>query len=85
MSLVGKLLSPSHVLVDLQASSKKRLFEQAGLLFENHDGIARSQVFDSLFARERLGSTGLGHGVALAVWHAMAREGIEDDAFAERQ
>src|SRR5690349_22534411 len=65
MSLVGRLLSPSHVLVDLQASSKKRLFEQAGLLFENHDGIARSQVFDSLFARERLGSTGLGQGVAI--------------------
>src|SRR6185369_2451808 len=65
MSLVGKLLSPSHVLVDLQASSKKRLFEQAGLLFENHDGIARSQVFDSLFAREKLGSTGLGQGVAI--------------------
>jgi len=65
MSLVGKLIHPSHVLVDLAASSKKRLFEQAGLLFENHDGIARSLVFDSLFARERLGSTGLGQGVAI--------------------
>ena len=65
MSLVGKLLPLSHVLVDLQASSKKRLFEQAGLLFENNDGIARSLVFDSLFARERLGSTGLGQGVAI--------------------
>jgi PTS system nitrogen regulatory IIA component len=65
MSLAGKLLNPVHVLVDLQASSKKRLFEQAGLLFENHDGIARSLVFDSLFARERLGSTGLGQGVAI--------------------
>jgi len=64
MSLIGKILSPSHV-VDLQASSKKRLFEQAGLLFENHDGIARSLVFDSLFARERLGTTGLGQGVAI--------------------
>ncbi len=65
MSLVAKLLSPTHVVVDLQASSKKRLFEQAGLLFENQDGIARSLVFDSLFARERLGSTGLGQGVAI--------------------
>ena len=65
MSLAGKLLNPAHVLVDLPASSKKRLFEQAGLLFENHDGIARSLVFDSLFARERLGSTGLGQGVAI--------------------
>ena len=59
MTLVAKILSPSHVAVDLQASSKKRLFEQAGLLFENHHGVARSQVFDSLFAREKLGSTGL--------------------------
>jgi nitrogen PTS system EIIA component len=65
MSLAGKLLNPAHVLVDLAASSKKRLFEQAGLLFENHDGLARSLVFDSLFARERLGSTGLGQGVAI--------------------
>ena len=65
MSLAGKLLNPAHVLVDLPASSKKRLFEQAGLLFENHDGLARSIVYDSLFARERLGSTGLGQGVAI--------------------
>ena len=65
MSLVAKLLSPSHVTLDLQVSSKKRLFEQAGLIFENLDGIARSLVFDSLFARERLGSTGLGQGVAI--------------------
>jgi PTS system nitrogen regulatory IIA component len=65
MSLVGKLLTPSHIVLDLPASSKKRLFEQAGLLFENNDGIARSVVFESLFARERLGSTGLGQGVAI--------------------
>ena len=65
MSLVAKLLNPGHVLVDLPVSSKKRLFEQAGLLFENQDGIARSVVFESLFARERLGSTGLGQGVAI--------------------
>ncbi|HEY6821935.1 MAG TPA: PTS sugar transporter subunit IIA [Burkholderiales bacterium] len=65
MSLVAKLLPASHVAIDLQVSSKKRLFEQAGLLFENLDGIARSAVFDSLFARERLASTGLGQGVAI--------------------
>jgi PTS system nitrogen regulatory IIA component len=65
MSLVAKLLPLSHVVIDLQVSSKKRLFEQAGLLFENQHGIARSLVFESLFARERLGSTGLGQGVAI--------------------
>src|SRR5580765_7462514 len=65
MTLVSKLLSPADVVLDLQVSSKKRLFEQVGLLFENQHAIARSVVFDSLFARERLGSTGLGQGIAI--------------------
>jgi PTS system nitrogen regulatory IIA component len=65
MSLVAKLLPPANVAIDISVSSKKRLFEHLGLLFENHHGIASSVVFDSLFARERLGSTGLGHGIAL--------------------
>jgi mannitol/fructose-specific phosphotransferase system IIA component (Ntr-type) len=54
-----------NVLLDLEISSKKRAFEQAGLLFENNCSIARSTVSENLFARERLGSTGLGHGVAV--------------------
>lgn len=61
----AKHLPPSHVLLDLDVSSKKRLFEQIGLLFENENGIARAIVFDALFAREKLGSTGLGHAVAI--------------------
>jgi len=65
MNLIAKLLAPANILLDLDVSSKKRMFEQVGLLFENHQGIARSLVFDSLFARERLGSTGLGQGVAI--------------------
>lgn len=65
MNQIAKLLPLSNILLDLDATSKKRLFEQAGLIFENHQGIARSTVFDSLFAREKLGSTGLGQGVAI--------------------
>lgn len=65
MSLIANLLPAANVVIDLDASSKKRVFEQAGLLFENHQGISRSAVFDSLFARERLGSTGLGQGIAI--------------------
>ena len=65
MNLIAKLLPPANILLDQDITSKKRLFEQAGLLFENNQGIARSLVFDSLFARERLGSTGLGQGVAI--------------------
>ena len=58
MNLISQLLPLSNVIVDLDVASKKRVFEQAGLLFENTSQIARSQVFDSLFAREKLGSTG---------------------------
>lgn len=65
MNLISQLLPPSNVIIDLDVASKKRVFEQAGLLFENTIHIARSQVFDSLFAREKLGSTGLGQGVAI--------------------
>jgi len=65
MNLIAKLLPPSNILLDLDVTSKKRVFEQAGLLFENNQGLARSLVFDSLFSRERLGSTGLGQGVAI--------------------
>ncbi len=65
MNLIAPLLPASNVLLDLDVASKKRVFEQAGLLFENNHHVARSQVFDSLFAREKLGSTGLGQGIAI--------------------
>ena len=65
MNLIRKSLALSHVALDLDVTSKKRLFEQVGLMFENEDRIARATVFDALFAREKLGSTGLGFGVAI--------------------
>jgi PTS system nitrogen regulatory IIA component len=61
MNRLAAILPASNVLVNVDATSKKRAFEQAGLLFENQHAIARSTVTDNLFARERLGSTGLGH------------------------
>lgn len=65
MTKLAKILQPNNVVLDLEVSSKKRAFEQVGLIFENNCSIARSNVSDNLFARERLGSTGLGHGVAV--------------------
>jgi len=65
MSLISKILPLENVLLDAESTSKKRVFERVGLLFENSQKLARSQVFDSLFAREKLGSTGLGQGVAI--------------------
>lgn len=65
MNLIAKLLPTGNILLDLEVGSKKRVFEQAGLVFENNQGIARSTVYDALFAREKLGSTGLGQGIAI--------------------
>ena len=65
MNRLASILPASQVLVGIEVTSKKRAFEEAGLLFENLHGLSRALIADSLFARERLGSTGLGHGVAI--------------------
>ena len=65
MNRLASILPPAQVLVHVDATSKKRAFEEVGLLFENLHGLSRALVTDSLFSRERLGSTGLGHGVAI--------------------
>jgi PTS system nitrogen regulatory IIA component len=65
MALIASILPPANVFLDLDLTSKKRLFEQAGILFENSHSIARSVIFDALLDRERMGSTGVGHGVAI--------------------
>lgn len=65
MNLISAILPLENVILDAESTSKKRVFERVGILFENTRQIARSQVFDSLFAREKLGSTGLGQGVAI--------------------
>jgi PTS system nitrogen regulatory IIA component len=65
MNRIAPLLSESNILLDADATTKKRLFEQVAELFERQGQLSRSIVFDSLSARERLGSTGLGQGVAI--------------------
>ena len=65
MNRLSSILPVTHVLVGVEATSKKRAFEEAGFLFEQLHNLNRAMVTDSLFARERLGSTGLGHGVAI--------------------
>lgn len=65
MNQIASLLPLDNVVAGLEASSKKRVFEQVGLLFENQQSVGRSTVYDALFAREKLGSTGLGQGIAI--------------------
>ncbi len=65
MNRLATILPAAQVIAQVDVTSKKRAFEEAGLLFENTHGLSRALVTDSLFSRERLGSTGLGHGVAI--------------------
>jgi len=65
MNLIAPLLSPKTTLLDLSFSSKKKLFEHAAELLAQPQGLKSSDVFSSLFERERLGSTALGYGIAI--------------------
>jgi PTS system nitrogen regulatory IIA component len=64
--LISDLLSPERIRCDVHSSSKKRLLELISEeLARNSDDLSKREVFESLCARERLGSTGLGKGVAI--------------------
>ncbi|MBO7081600.1 MAG: PTS IIA-like nitrogen regulatory protein PtsN [Neisseriaceae bacterium] len=65
MNLITPLLSNDNIILDADINSKKRLFEEVGRLCEQQINLSQSEVFDCLFAREKLGSTGLGQGVAI--------------------
>ena len=62
---LSDLLSPDFVLVDLAASSKKALFQQLGQVAGPALGLDAATVTSAPAARERLGSTGFGGGVAI--------------------
>ena len=64
--LIHDLLSPERISFDVHAGSKKRLLELVSeKLAANSDQLGQREIFESLIARERLGSTALGKGVAI--------------------
>ena len=61
-----QLLTADRVAADLAANSKKRTLEQVAELLHGGSGpVATTDIFNSLLGRERLGSTAIGHGVAI--------------------
>ncbi len=65
MNPIADLLPAANVLADLDARSKGDLFAAFGRLFATGNGLDGAQVVGSLQAREKLGSTGLGQGIAI--------------------
>jgi len=63
---LADLITIERVASVANVASKKRALEQlSGLIARDEPALTTNEIFDSLFSRERLGSTGLGHGVAL--------------------
>ena len=65
MNAVGELLTLDDVRLDLDVSSKDGLLGEVAALLATRNGLSTTQILESLVAREQLGSTGMGHGVAI--------------------
>ena len=66
MQILDQLLTPERTACQVPGLSKKRLFETiARIISEDQLSLPYELVFDRLFAREKLGSTGLGNGIAI--------------------
>ncbi len=59
------LAHPDRVIADLRAGSKKQLLSELSRVAGEVADLHERQIFDVLVERERLGSTGLGHGIAI--------------------
>ncbi len=63
---ISDFLNPASIRCHAHSTSKKRVLETLSQLLAAQDPkVSQNAVFDALVARERLGSTGLGDGVAL--------------------
>ena len=66
MRALSDILTPGRTLCRTPGVSKKRLFETiAGTISADQESLPTKEIFDHLLAREKLGSTGLGDGIAI--------------------
>lgn len=65
MNSIAALLPASNIVVDLDIATKPAFFSAIGAIFERSSSLSRAGVEASLAAREKLGSTGLGQGIAI--------------------
>lgn len=62
---IADLLSAGSIVADFKASSKKQAIQSLARKIADQAGLDSRLVFDKLLERERLGSTGVGKGVAI--------------------
>ena len=63
--LLSDFISPDSVVSSLKAKTKKQLLQDLSARAARLTGLQERDIFDVLLQRERLGSTGLGHGIAI--------------------
>jgi PTS system nitrogen regulatory IIA component len=63
--LLGDFISPDSVVPSLKAKTKKQLLQELSVRAARLTGLQERDIFDVLWQRERLGSTGLGQGIAI--------------------
>jgi len=59
------MISPDAVIANLKATSKKQALQELARKAAEVTGVAERAVFDVLLERERLGTTGVGNGIAI--------------------
>jgi nitrogen PTS system EIIA component len=62
---LGDLLTPKDIEPSMRASSKRQLLQDLADRAADSAGVSARQIFDTLLQRERLGSTGVGNGIAI--------------------
>jgi PTS system nitrogen regulatory IIA component len=62
---IADLLSPDAVIASLKAQSKKQLLQELSEHAARLTGLPDRRIFETLIERERLGSTGMGQGIAI--------------------
>ena len=62
---LSDLLKKDAVIAGLKAKSKKQAIQELAARAAELTGLSEREIFDTLLQRERLGSTGVGHGIAI--------------------
>ena len=62
---LSDLLSPAAVIPALKSQSKKQVIQELSERAARLSGLSQREIFDTILQRERLGSTGVGSGVAI--------------------
>jgi PTS system nitrogen regulatory IIA component len=62
---LSRIIPPENVALDIEVADKQQLFDKVAQLFERQCALPAATISENLLEREKLASTGLGHGVAV--------------------